>query len=346
MDINLLGKFAEAQEILALDIYVAWWHWVLLASWFIFLILFDILVIHRKDHSPTLKSSAVQSLVWIALGILLGIVVWAAYGAEAGGQYFSGYLIEKSLSIDNVFAWAVILAYFRIPKKYQHRVLFWGIFGAIFMRIVFVFLGIALLEKFEPILLIFGVILLWSSVKLLRTKEKDEFNPASSRIFKVLKKFIPVSHHLDGHKLFTHENGKRVATMLFMALIVIEITDVVFAVDSVPAILAVSRTPFIIIASNAAAILGMRALYFVFDFIKDKFWLLNHALGILLLFVGMKMFIAPSEIFGFPWFGIHIPTLISLAVIVFLISGAIIGSLLIKNPHPEESLLEKVDKEK
>jgi tellurite resistance protein TerC len=337
----MLARFAEAQEILALDINVAWWHWVMLASWFIFLILFDILVVHRKDHTPTFKSSTVQSLVWIGLGVMLGIVIWVAYGSEAGGQYFSGYLIEKSLSIDNVFAWAVILAYFRIPKKYQHRVLFWGVLGAIVMRIIFVFLGIALLEKFEPVLLIFGIILLWSGIKLLKTKEKDEFNPASSKLFLFLKKFIPVSHHLDGHKLFTRENGKRVATMLFMALIVIEITDVIFAVDSVPAILAISRTPFIIIASNAAAILGMRALYFVFGTIKDKFWLLNKALGILLLFVGVKMFIAPSEIFGIEWFGIHIPTLTSLAVIIFLIAGAIIGSLLIKNPYHDESLLEK-----
>jgi tellurite resistance protein TerC len=154
-------------------------------------------------------------------------------------------------------------------------------------------------------------------------------------MYKVLKKLIPVSHKLDGHKLFTKENGKRVATMLFMALLVIEATDVVFAVDSVPAILAVSRTPFIIIASVAAAILGMRALYFVFDIIKDKFWLLNKALGIMMVYIGVKMIIAPYQLFGMDWFGIHINTGISLAVITILITGAIIGSLVIKNPNPE-----------
>lgn len=333
--LNSTYIFAEATEILKLDIAVAWWHWALLGSWFVFLLLFDILFVHRKDHTPTLRGSTVQSLVWIALGVLLGGVIWAAYGSEAGGQYFSGYLIEKSLSIDNVFAWSVILAYFAIPKKYQHRVLFWGIFGAIVMRIIFVFAGIALIKRFEPILIVFGLILFWSGFKLLRTREEDEFNPAKSRFFKWLKKIIPVSHDLDGHKLFTVENGKRVATMLFMALLVIEATDAIFAVDSVPAILAVSHTPFIIIASNAAAILGMRALYFVFDFIKGKFWLLNHALGILLLFVATKMFIAPEEVFGFKWFGIHLPTSISLLIITALISGAIVGSLVIKNPHPE-----------
>lgn len=331
----MLNLFAEAKEILVLDISVEWWHWVLLASWFTFLLLFDILVVHRKDHTPTLKSATTQSLVWISLGVLLGVVVWRYYGSEAGAQYFSGYLIEKSLSIDNVFAWSVILGYFAIPKKYQHRVLFWGIFGAILMRIIFVFAGIALIEKFEPILLVFGLILLWSGIKLLKTKHNDEFNPASSKMYGLLKKIIPVSHNLDGHKLFTHENGKRAATILFMALVVIEATDVVFAVDSVPAILAVSRTPFIIIASNAAAILGMRALYFVFEFIKDKFWLLNKALGILMLFIGVKMFIAPDVIFGKEWFGVHIPTMTSLAIIATLITGAIVGSLLIPNPHPE-----------
>jgi tellurite resistance protein TerC len=331
----MFSIFAEAQEILVLDINVEWWHWVLLASWFTFLLLFDILVVHRNDHTPTLKSATTQSLIWVGLGVFLGIVIWVYYGPEAGGQYFSGYLIEKSLSIDNVFAWSVILGYFAIPKKYQHRVLFWGIFGAIFMRIIFIFAGIALIEKFQPILLLFGLILIWSGIKLLKTKHTDVFNPASSKLYNLLKKIIPVSRHLDGHKLFTHENGKRVATILFMALVVIEATDVVFAVDSVPAILAISRTPFIIIASTAAAILGMRALYFVFDFIKDKFWLLNKALGILMLFIGVKMFIAPDQVFGYDWFGIHIETMVSLAIIATLITSAVVGSLVIKNPHAE-----------
>ncbi len=326
--------FAAASEVLKLDISVTWWHWVLLGGWFLFLILFDVLFVHRKDHTPTLSGSVKQSLVWIALGVGLGAVIWGVYGAEAGGQYFSGYLIEKSLSVDNVFAWSVILAYFKIPKKYQHRVLFWGILGAIGMRAIFVFAGIALIDRFEPILILFGLILLWSGFKLLRTREEDEFNPEKSFLYRLVRKLIPVSHHLDGHKLFTVENGKHVATVLFMALLVVEATDVVFAVDSVPAILAVSVNPFIIIASNAAAILGMRALYFVFEFIKDKFWLLNHALGLLLLFVGFKLLIAPASLFGMDWFNIHLPTTLSLGIITLLIGGAIGGSLIIKNPHP------------
>lgn len=320
-----------------LNIHAEWWHWALLGTWFLFLILFDILVVHKRDHTPTLKSSIHQSMAWIGLGVGLGFVVWLTYGGEAGGQYFSGYLIEKSLSVDNVFAWSVILAYFKVPKKYQHRVLFWGIFGALIMRAIFVFAGIALINKFEPILLVFGLILLYSGVKLLRTHEDDEFDPGKSKLFLAVKKFIPVSHKLDGHKLFTHENGKRVATMLFMALLVVEVTDVIFAVDSVPAILAVSRDPFIVLSSNAAAILGLRALYFVFEFIKDKFWLLNKALGLLLFFVGAKMIIAPEVIFGREWLGIHISTVISLGVIGLLLSAGIVGSLLYPQEHHEKS---------
>ena len=288
-----------------LNISVAWWHWVLLGAWFLFLILFDILFIHRKDHTPTLKSSVRQSAAWIALGVGLGIVIAMAYGSEAGNQYFSGYLIEKSLSVDNVFAWSVILAYFKIPKEFQHRVLFWGIFGALIMRTVFVFAGISLINHFEPVLIIFGLILLFSGAKLFKTKEEDEFDPGKSKLFLALKKHLRISHSLDGHKLFTEKNGKRFATMLFMALLVIEITDAIFAVDSVPAVLAISRSPFIVLASNAAAILGLRALYFVFEFIKDKFWLLNKALGVLLLFVGLKMIVAPEVLFGHEWLALH-----------------------------------------
>lgn len=324
--------FADAAQVLELSIQVSWWHWALLLGWFLFLILVDILVIHRKDHEPSLREAVIQSSIWVALGVGLGIIIWIAYGAEAGGQYFNGYLIEKSLSIDNVFAWSVILSYFAIPKKYQHRVLFWGIIGAIAMRIIFVFAGIAVIDRFEPILLIFGLILVWSGIKLLRTKHENEFNPEKSPLYRMIRRLIPVSHELDGHKLFTRENGKRVATVLFMALLVIEATDLVFAVDSVPAILAVSRTPFIIIASNAAAILGMRALYFVFDIIKDKFWLLNHALGLLLLFVGIKMLMAPTSIFGINWIGYHLPTFASLLIILSLVTGGIVGSLVWPKP--------------
>lgn len=199
------------------------------------------------------------------------------------------------------------------------------------------FAGIALINRFEPILIFFGLILLYSGFKLLKTDTEHVYDPSKGRFYLFISKFIPVSKELDGHKLFTKVNGKRMATMLFMALLVVEFTDVVFAVDSVPAILAVSQEPFIIIASNAAAILGMRALYFVFDLIKESFWLLNHALALLLLFVGLKLFIAPTEVFGQPWFDAHISTNISLLIITGLLSGGIIGSLVFKKPHKKHA---------
>lgn len=323
---------AKATNILMLDLNIHWWHWAILGGWFLLLILVDILVLHRKDEAVNIRDAVWQSIAWILLGVGLGIVILNAFGGEAASQYFSGYLVEKSLSIDNVFTWAVILAYFKIPKKYQHRVLFWGVIGAIVLRTIFVFAGIALIERFEPMLIIFGAILLYSGFKLLKTDREHEYDPSTGKFIRLVKKFIPVSHHLDGHKLFTREDGKLVATMLFVALLVVEFTDVIFAVDSVPAVLAVSHEPFIIIASNAAAILGMRALYFVFDHIKEQFWLLNHALAFLLLFVGIKLVIAPSYVFGMSWFNIHIPTNLSLMIIGGLLSGGIIGSYLFKPP--------------
>lgn len=324
--------FAATTEALKLNLHIAWWHWTLLGAWFLFLILFDILVLHRKDEAAKLKDAVWQSVAWILLGVGLGVVILNAFGGEAASQYFSGYLIEKSLSIDNVFTWAVILGYLRIPKKYQHRVLFWGVLGAIVLRTIFVFAGIALIEKFEPVLIVFGLILLWSGGKLLVTKHDHEYDPRESKFFKTMRRIVPTSHNLDGHKLFTVENGKRVATMLFIALLAVEFTDVVFAVDSVPAVLAVSHEPFIIIASNAAAILGMRALYFVFDHVKDQFWLLSYALALLLLFVGLKLIIAPASVLGNGWLNIHIPTNLSLLIIGGLLASGVVGSMIIKKP--------------
>lgn len=316
-----------------LNLHIPGWHWALLIGWFLFLIFFDLLVLHREDKEPSLKHATVESIIWIALGILLGAVIWAAYGAAAGQQYFGGYLIEKALSIDNVFAWSVILSYFAIPAKYQYRVLFWGILGALLMRAIFIFGGIALIERFEPVVLVLGVILFYTGIKLLSTREDNEFDPGESRMYQWLKRHLPFSERLDGRRFFTTINGKRVATVLFMALLVIEVTDVIFAIDSVPAILAISRVPFIVFASNAAAILGLRSLYFVFARIKDAFWLLTKALGILMLGIGLKMILSPKTLFGHAWVGLEIPILVSLATIIVVIGGAILLSLVIKNPE-------------
>jgi tellurite resistance protein TerC len=313
------------------------WHWAILVFWFLALLLVDLLVLHKKDHVASFKRSVVESLVWIALGVGLGAVIWILYGHIAGQQYFSGYILEKSLSVDNVFAWAVIFSYFAIPAKYQYRVLFWGIFGALVMRAIFIFAGIALIEKFEVVFIFFAAALLFTGAKLLFTKEKYEFDPGHSKLFKWFKRHISVSNKTEGHHFFTKENGKRVATVLFLCLVVIEATDVIFAIDSVPAILAVSRDPFIVFASNAAAILGLRSLYFVFARMKDVFWLLTKALGILMIIIAVKMALAPHKILGFSWMGLETPATLNLAIISFILIGAVVLSLIIPNPEEKKA---------
>ncbi|MDQ3093685.1 MAG: TerC/Alx family metal homeostasis membrane protein [bacterium] len=310
------------------------WHWAVLIGWFVFLLMID-LALHRKDHAPTMKESVVQTIIWVSLGIGLGFVMWPLYGGQAAAEYFSGFAIEKSLSIDNVFVWSIILTYFKVAAKYQHRVLFWGVFGALVFRAIFIFAGVALLDRFEFALVILGLLLLWTGYKIFQGGS-DEFNPKTSRMIRLIKKIVPITHEVHGHAFFIKENGKRMATVLFLALCAIELTDILFAIDSVPAILAVARDPFIVFASNAAAILGLRALYFVFHGMKEKFWLLNRGLGIILVGVGLKMLVSAEEVFGIPWFGIHVPTALSLTFILSVLTMSIAASFYIPEPLKSE----------
>ncbi|MEO8862768.1 MAG: TerC/Alx family metal homeostasis membrane protein [Candidatus Saccharimonadales bacterium] len=304
------------------------WHWAILIGWFSLLLILDLVVFHRKDKEPSLKAAIWQTVMWISLGVALGFVMWPLYGAKASSEYFSGFLIEKSLSIDNVFVWAVIFGFFKIPRKYQHRILFWGIFGALVLRAIFIFAGVAILQRFEAAFLILGGLLIFSGINIF-VGSGEQFDPETSRGIKLLQKIVPISKKLNGHHFFITENGKKHATILLLALLAIEFTDVIFAADSVPAILAVAQDPFIIFASNAAAILGLRALYFVFDVLKDKFWLLNKGLGIILLGVGAKMLVSPSEVLEWPWFGYHVSTNLSLALILLILAASITASLVI-----------------
>ena len=241
-----------------LDVGAVWWIGLLIAI--AVLLLIDLLVVHKESHEIQTREAAIESAVWISIGLCFGLVVWWGFGGGAAGEYYSGYLIEKSLSVDNVFVWALILSYFKVPPRYQHRVLFWGIFGALVMRAVFIFAGVALIEKFNWVLYIFGAFLLFTAAKLVFS-ENEHVDPSTSKFLKLVHKVVPLTDELDGQKLFTRVNGKRLATPLFAVLLLIEVTDVLFAVDSVPAVLAVSREQFIVFASNAFAILGLRALY-------------------------------------------------------------------------------------
>lgn len=311
MIVSLLSQAESDSNFVVLDVQP--WHWGVLVGAIIVLLLLDLLVFHREAHQINTREAAIESTVWISIGVSFSLVVWWWFGGAATGEYFSGYLIEKSLSVDNVFVWALLLSYFKVPRKYQHRVLFWGIFGALVMRAIFIFVGVALIERFDWILYIFGAFLLFTAGRMLFS-DNDHVDPEKSRFLKLVHRVVPSTDKMDGPHLFTKENGKRLATPLFAVLLLVEATDVIFAVDSVPAVLAVSREQFIVFSSNAFAILGLRALYFLLADLHARFTYLQHGLAVILAFVGVKMIIAE-------WY--HIPTAISLGVIGAILAVSI-----------------------
>jgi len=315
----LLAAVSEDRNFVDLD--VPFWAWIALLAVIASMLAID-LYRHREAHAPTAREALIESSIWVACGVAFSGVIALAFGGQAFGEYISGYLIEKSLSVDNVFVWSMLFATMSIPVKYQHRVLFWGIFGALLMRAVFIGLGTALISRFWWFLLIFGVFLVYTGVKIIRHRD-DEGDEGATRGLSLLRRVMPVTDELHGQRFFTRINGKRAATPLFAALVVVEITDVIFAVDSVPAILAVSNEPFLVFASNAFAILGLRAMYFLLAGAKERFDLLSHALGAILIFVGLKMVVAH-------WY--HLNTYVSLAVIVAILTAAVVLSL--RHPRP------------
>jgi tellurite resistance protein TerC len=299
------------------DLTIEGWHWPVLLGVSGAMLLIDILVVHRNAHEIHTKEAAIESAVWISVGLLFGLVMLWEFGSAAAGEYMGGYLIEKSLSVDNVFVWAVLFTHFQVPKMYQHRVLFWGIFGALAMRVGFIFAGVAIINSFKITLILFGLFLLYSGIKLLQTHD-DGFDPSKSKAMKIFHRFVPSTDELDGQKLFTKVNGKRLATPLLAVLVLVEITDVIFAVDSVPAVLAVTNEQYIAFASNAFAILGLRALYFLLADMRDRFQYLQTGLGVILAFVGIKMTLS------YWW---HMPIAISLSVIAMILAVSIFASL-------------------
>jgi len=299
------------------DLTIEGWHWPVLLGVIGAMLLIDILVVHRNAHEIHTKEAAIESAVWISVGLLFGLVMLWEFGSAAAGEYMGGYLIEKSLSVDNVFVWAVLFTHFQVPKMYQHRVLFWGIFGALAMRVGFIFAGVAIINSFKITLILFGLFLLYSGIKLLQTHD-DGFDPAKSKAMKVFHRFVPSTDELDGQKLWTRVNGKRLATPLLAVLVLVEITDVIFAVDSVPAVLAVTNEQYIAFASNAFAILGLRALYFLLADMRDRFQYLQTGLGVILAFVGIKMTLS------YWW---HMPIAASLSVIAMILTVSIVASL-------------------
>lgn len=301
------------------------WLWFAVLGTILAMLVVD-LVAHRRAHIIGVREALAWSAVWIALGVAFGVYLWNAFGAEIGQQYFAGYLIEKSLAVDNIFVFVVVFNFFGVPPKYQHRVLFFGILGALVFRILFITLGAALMQ-FHWVVILFGVFLILTGIKILIAGDKP-LEPEKNPVIKLARKYLRVTPQLVGQRFFVREGGLWQATPLFVALIFIEVSDIIFAVDSVPAIFAITKEPFIVFTSNVFAILGLRAMYFMLAGVVHKFVYLKYGLGLVLIFVGLKMV----------WLNHHFdgkfPIGWSLGIIAGIIAVSITLSLLRKTPPP------------
>lgn len=304
--------------------------WVVFNIFIIIMLLVDLVVFHRKEHEESIKEALIWTGVWITLALLFGLGVNYYMGGQVALDYYTGYLIEKSLSVDNIFVFLLVFSYFKVAPKYQHKVLFWGIFGALVMRFIFIFVGVALLEQFHWIIYIFGAFLIFTSIRIAMEKEK-EVHPENNPVLLLVRKFMPVTNDYHGSDFFVKQAGKWAATPMFIVLVVIETTDLVFALDSIPAILAITTDEFIVYSSNAFAILGLRALYFALSGIMKLFHYLHYGLALILAFVGVKMLI--SEFY-------HIPTHYALGFIALTLTVSVIASIMYPEdqPVPDEQL--------
>lgn len=293
----------------------------------------DLGVFHKKTHRVPVKEALVWVVVWVTLAFLFNLFILFEFGKTKALEFLTGYVIEYSLSVDNIFVFILIFTYFGIKDQYQHKVLFWGILGALVMRGIFIFAGVALINRFHWIILIFGGFLVFTGIRMLFSKD-TEVDPQKNPIVRFFRKLMPVTHEIHGDKLFVKENNKLHATPLFLVLLVIESSDLIFAVDSIPAILAISKDSFIVYTSNVFAILGLRSLYFAIAGIMDFFRFLKVGLAFVLSFVGIKMLAS--------YFHFEIPILLSLTIIVSILLISILASILIKEKIREE---EKVKEE-
>lgn len=294
------------------------WFWVVFNAFVLMMLALDLGVFHKKLHVVSVKEALTWSGIWIFLALCFNGFIYFAFGETKAMEFFTGYVIEKALSVDNIFVFVLIFTYFQIPSIYQHKVLFWGIIGALIMRVIFIFAGVALLEKFHWTIYIFGAILILTGIKMLFDKDK-KMEPEKNPVIKLFRKFIPTTNELQGDKFFIKENHKSVATPLFVSLMMIEITDLIFAVDSIPAILAVTQDHFIVYTSNVFAILGLRSLYFALSNIIERFKYLAVGLAIILVFVGIKMVLIDFYKIPIHFSLLIIFTIIVLSVVISLI---------------------------
>jgi tellurite resistance protein TerC len=306
------------------------WMWLGFIGLVSVVLALDLGVFNKEAHRVSSKEALLWTCLWVSLAVGFAGVVWYFYGFEKATEFMTGYLVEQSLSVDNLFVFVLVFRHFRVEERYQHRILFWGVLGAVVMRAIFIFAGVALIQKFHWIIYLFGAFLIYSGLKLLFEKDGEEETEevAESMAVRLVKRFFAISKNYDGQKFFTIENGKRVATPLFLVLIVVEITDLIFAVDSIPAVLAVSKDPFIVFTSNIFAIMGLRSLYFLLADVIDKFVFLKKGISFILTFVGVKM-LFPEISRWITGESLTIPSPISLVVIASVLFLSIVISLLV-----------------
>lgn len=300
-------------------IVVPLWGWIALTVAIAVMLAID-LFMHRDNHVIGFREAAVWSAIWIAAGLGFGAIVWWAYGGEVAGTYYAGYLIEKALSVDNVFVFALIFTYFAVPERYQHKVLFWGVVGALLFRLVFIFVGAELLSAFFWTAYLFGAFLIYTAYKMAFQHDK-ELEPDKNPLVRLVRRVVPTDPNYHGDRFFTRIGGKRVATLLFVVLIAVEATDLIFAIDSVAAVLAITTSTFIVWTANAFAVLGLRSLYFCLAGLLRRFTHLHYGLAVLLAFAGVKLILSETPVGKLP-----IP--MTLGVIVVTLAVSIVWSLL------------------
>ena len=295
---------------------VSIWIWIAFNALVLAMLALDLGVFHRTAHAVSMREAAVWSTVWVAIAGAVGVAIHTAWGAEAALQFATGYLIEKALSVDNVFVFVMLFAYFAVPARHQHRVLVWGVLGALVMRGVFIGAGAYVITRFHWVMYVFGAILILTGIRMARSSGSHD--PGHNPVLRLARRFLPLTNDYEGQRVWVRRGGRWLATPLFLVLLLIEATDLVFAIDSIPAIFAVTRDPFLVYTANVLAMLGLRSMYFLLAGVVHRFVYLKHGLSAVLVFVGAKMTLADF---------VKVPIGVSLAVVATLIGGAIVLSL-------------------
>ncbi|GAC1446440.1 MAG: TerC family protein [Pyrinomonadaceae bacterium] len=307
------------------------WAWAGFGAFILLMLALDLGLLNRKAHAVGYREAGVWSAVWVMLALAFGGLVFWQFGSVKGLEFLTGYVIELSLSVDNLFVFLLLFSYCKVPDTYQHRILFWGVLGALVMRVTMILIGASLIQRFGWIIYIFGAFLIYTGIKMFFQKDED-IQPEKNPLVRFITRYVPIVRRYEEDKFFTQENGRRMGTLLLLVLIIVEVTDLIFAVDSIPAIFAVTTDAFIVYTSNVFAILGLRSLYFLLAGSMDKFHYLKYGLAVVLTFIGVKMLIVAVHI--------EIPILISLGVVAGVLLTSVFLSLFWRS-HPKQANVEK-----